>query len=241
MEARRSGVAALCTIPFIMKAPLAVFVVLLVSRLVFAADPKLQQEGTQLIQTAIDKTNIFALPSFVLKAVVTVNSSGKEINGAYELFWNGPDQWREQILFPDYGEIRVGQKGVVHVKRSETFFTLEIETLRSTLGFGAVPVSRSVSSLWVLPEHEEIISKIERRKIRGISAQCIELKRKRDQGTFKRNVCISDVNGAISCGATRPQTLTLSLSDLKSFLVHSGLIHSGAVLETRVHESRSPN
>src|SRR5436190_24079139 len=60
--------------------------------------------GKALIEQAREKTNIFSLPSFRLKARVRLDNFGKPLDGTYSLLWNGPDQWREEIAFPGYSE-----------------------------------------------------------------------------------------------------------------------------------------
>ncbi len=171
-------------------------VVSLGASLSFASDTKTQQEGIALIQQAIDKTNIFELPAFTLKAKVTVNSKGKDVDGTYELFWNGPDQWREQIQFPDYGEIRVGGKGVVFTKRSLDFTPVEMFGLHSALGFSSLALPDS-SFLRVLPHKDEVVKKIHERKEGGENAKCVEIE---NQKQHSREVCIAESTGLLLRG-----------------------------------------
>jgi hypothetical protein len=96
--------------------PLVFLLVIHPSALV--ASDKAQQEGKMLVEQAEARTNIFALPSFEMKASVRIDNKGKPLDGSYMLLWNGPGQWREEISFPGYTEVQVGGKGVVFLKRS---------------------------------------------------------------------------------------------------------------------------
>jgi|SRR6266853_5783728 len=94
------------------------------------ADHDTESEGKTLIQQAAEKMNIFALPGFQMTANVTVDNSGKPLEGSYQLLWNGPEKWREEISFPGYSETRVGGKGVVFLKRSTNFSKEKIKKIR---------------------------------------------------------------------------------------------------------------
>jgi len=89
-------------------------------------DTSKQQEAIKKIEQAVAKTNIFELPSFQMKANVQIEAKGKLVDGSYQLLWNGPDQWREEIHFPGYTELQVGGKGTVWVQRSTDFYPLRI-------------------------------------------------------------------------------------------------------------------
>jgi hypothetical protein len=77
-----------------------------------ASNKSEQQQAIQRVERAVAKTNLFELASFEMKAVLrVVDYKGRLIEeGSYELMWNGPDQWREEIGFPDYHEVQVGGK-----------------------------------------------------------------------------------------------------------------------------------
>jgi hypothetical protein len=111
------------------------FLVLLALAPRFTAATDLQP-GIDLIEQASAKSNIFELPSFVMKADIRLDNFGKPVNGAYALVWNGPDQWREEISIPGYSEVQVGAKGVIYSKRNTDYFSYQIFRLRSALGFG---------------------------------------------------------------------------------------------------------
>jgi len=101
-----------------------------------ASDADQQQEAIVRLEQAISKTDIFELPSFVMKADVQIEDHGKMVSGTYELLWNGPDHWREQISVPGYSEVQTGGKEVVWVQRSTDFIPVPIYALRQALGFG---------------------------------------------------------------------------------------------------------
>jgi hypothetical protein len=94
------------------------------------------QRGRTLIEAASSKSNIFELSSFRLAARVTIDNFGKLLDGTYSLLWNGPDQWREEISFPGYSQIQVGNKGMVYIKRNLDHIPYRVSQLHSTLGFG---------------------------------------------------------------------------------------------------------
>ena len=48
------------------------------------------------------------------------------LDGHYQLMWNGPDQWREQITFPDYDEVQIGGKEKVWTSRTTDFLPFAI-------------------------------------------------------------------------------------------------------------------
>src|SRR5438105_4028525 len=81
-------------------------------------DPAKSQDALRRIQEAVAKTNIFELPSFEMKASVQIESQGKLLDGSYQLLWNGPEQWREEIQLPEYTEVQVGGKQAVWIQHT---------------------------------------------------------------------------------------------------------------------------
>jgi TonB family protein len=94
-----------------------------------------QQTTLATIQQAVAKTNIFELPSFAMKANIQIENRGKMIDGTYQLFWNGPDQWREEIIFAGLAEIQVGGKNTIWVSRNTDFLPLRVYNIHQALGF----------------------------------------------------------------------------------------------------------
>lgn len=121
--------------------------VTLALQLIHASDETAkQQEAIHKIEQAIARTNIFELPSFQMKADVQIETQGKLVDGSYELLWNGPAQWREEIRLPGYTEVQVGGNGTVWTQRTTDFHPLSIYNLHKALRFeSGAAASRSAS------------------------------------------------------------------------------------------------
>jgi TonB family protein len=150
------------------------------------------ERGKQLIQQAVDKTNIFELPSFRMNANVRIDNMGKPLDGTYSLLWNGPDQWREEITFAGYTEVQVGGKGVVYLKRSTDHLPYQIFQLRETLGFGAAGMDKGFFHLG--PRGGEVVKKIHEQKIGGAKATCVEIM---TEMKYTREVCVDQASGTV--------------------------------------------
>jgi TonB family protein len=177
-----------------MKLYLRLAIVLLTCNVLLGASGDRTQEGKDLINAAIEKTNIFALPHFALKGNIQIKDKGKPINGAYLLVWNGPDEWKEEISLPGYFEKQVGAKGVVYLKRTVDFTPLRIEQLHSTLGYGSSLGPGLNSFVQIAPRSGETVQKISDRKIRGIKAKCVEITSVEKNN---REVCIDASSGTL--------------------------------------------
>jgi TonB family protein len=153
-----------------------------------SSDPT--ERGKELIQQALEKTNIFELPSFRMNANVRIDNFGKPLDGTYSLLWNGPDQWREEIAFPGYSEIQVGNQRVVYVKRSAPVMPYRIFQLHMALGFGTS--GRGFGDQ--VPRTGETIKKVREVNLSGTKAQCVEI-----VGTSKitREVCVEVASGLL--------------------------------------------
>ena len=108
----------------------------LLPNFLISSDTPSQKEAIAQLESAISKTNIFELPSFVMRADIEIENNGKSFSGKYLLLWNGPQQWREEISLPGYHEIQVGGKGVISVFRNADFAPLGVYNLHRALGFG---------------------------------------------------------------------------------------------------------
>ncbi len=141
-----------------------------------ASDAAKQQEAINRLEQAVDKTNIFALPSFVLKASVQLDNRGKLAEGIYQLLWNGPDQWKEEIVLPGYTEVQVGGKGVVWVKRATDFLPLPVYDLHRALGYGSSLGSPPAVSLvrWDIKPSDRVKKNYERKE-HGEKLACVEI------------------------------------------------------------------
>jgi TonB family protein len=172
----------------------SVVLLLVVHPITLLASDKAKQEGKELVDQAEAKANIFALPSFEIKATVRIDNKDKPLDGSYLLLWNGPEQWREEISVPTYSEVQVGGKGVVFLKRNTDFIPLRIDQLRSALGYSSgTPHPRSF--IHVTPAPNETIKKIHDRKINGSKATCVEFVESHENHT--REVCVDKATGAL--------------------------------------------
>jgi len=154
---------------------LCFFLVVLLSPFSIAAN----NHEEDLLRDAQSKADIFELPSFRLKANVTVDNEGKPLEGSYTLLWNGPDQWREELIFPGFSEIKVGGKGVVATKRNVDFTPLRVEQVYQTLSYGHARL---------LPEPGQQVKRAHDRTIRGTKAECFDIR-------GMNQVCIDPLSG----------------------------------------------
>jgi TonB family protein len=151
------------------------------------ASSESRPDARQLLEQAQDARNIFALPAFQLKAQIHLLVQDKPLEGSYLLYWNGPKQWREAIIFPGYTDITVAENGVLHVKRDPALLPLRVSQLHETLGFGSVSLGSSVAH--PEPNAEETIKKIHDRKIDGVKVSCFEIA---GPGKRSREVCAEE-------------------------------------------------
>jgi len=179
------------------RASFALFALLASSSLISgAADRPDQQQALRRIEQAVSKTNIFEMASFQMKANVQIDNQGERLDGRYQLLWNGPDQWREELSFPGYSELQVGGKGTVWIQRSTPFYPLRIWNLHATLGFGSgvgsdLGIASFVQS-GLIPK--DTIKKVHSRKERGDKLTCFEVE---DERKVAFDICISDVTETI--------------------------------------------
>jgi TonB family protein len=119
-----------------------------------------------------------------MKATVKIENQGKLLKGEYALLWNGPNQWREEISFPGFDEIRIGGSGMVALKRNLDFLPLRVNQLQLVLGYGR-------AGLTLRPD--EGIKQARTRKVNGIEARCAEIKSK----LSAREICVDASTGAV--------------------------------------------
>jgi TonB family protein len=151
-----------------------------------------RQEAAARLEEAISKTNIFELPSFVMKADIQIEAGGKLVDGTYELLWNGPDQWREGIRVPGYTEVQIGGKGTVWVQRSTDFLPLPIYRLHQALGFGSTTASpQSMSLVQPVLTPKDTIGKQHDGKEHGDKLTCFEIE---DERKISSEVCVDDTH-----------------------------------------------
>jgi TonB family protein len=164
-----------------------------------ASDTSEQRDARTKLEQAVSKTNIFDLPSFQMKAAVQIDNAGKLLDGSYLLLWNGPEQWREEINFPDYTELQVGGKGKVWMQRSKDFVPLRINQLHAALGFDSVVGAVSSGSfvrLSLTPNDK--IKKTHSRKERGVNVTCVKAE---SQLKSSFEICVNDSTGTLFRGS----------------------------------------
>lgn len=159
------------------------FIALIASGGALAASKK-TVEAEQILQEAIARNDIRELPSFEMKASVKLDNHGHPIEGSYSLFWNGQDQWREEINIPGYSEIKVADKNAILVKRTTEYLPWQINVIHGLLDYAQY--------LAVAPN--EKIKRVLNREISGIKAACVEIA---FQSSGSRQVCIDPSNGAL--------------------------------------------
>ena len=182
-------------------APMKRCICLIVLNLVFgqflcASDTAKQHEAITRLEQAVSKTNIFELPSFVMKADVQIEDHGKLVNGTYELLWNGPDQWRERIEVPGYTEVQTGGKGTISVQRSVDFIPVSVYTIHQALGFGSSvgsPQSMSLVQLALTPRDK--IKETSKRKEHGDELTCFEIENKQKHSS---EICVDDSSDTVA-------------------------------------------
>ena len=140
------------------------------------------QEGQELLDQARLKSDLHALPSFTMKAAVKIDNQGESLAGKYLLLWNGPDQWREEIAFPGFHEVRVGGSGTVATKRDVDFLPLRIHQLQRVLGYGEDGLTL---------REDEKIKQVHARKVNKVEARCLEITSKENS----REVCVNPLTG----------------------------------------------
>jgi hypothetical protein len=160
------------------------------------ASDKPKQDGKSLIEEAEDKADIFALPTFQIKAKVRIENRGKMLEGSYQFLWNGPEQWREEITLPGYSEIQVGGKGVVFLKRTTDLLQIRIQQLHNALGYGTAVTSTS-TFVHMGPLPNENIKKIHERRDGGVKLSCVELERDLSGARSNREVCVDPSSGTL--------------------------------------------
>lgn len=131
-----------------------------------------QEEAAALFARAAEVSNLRApgSPPFRLRAKVRLSGLlGEPIDGSYQLIWNSPEQWREEITFPSFTQLRVGGAGKLWHRRNVNYLPLPIYHLMLLLDFQ--------SRLKLGPT--ESVKKIHQRKRNGIRMKCIEMKGKR--------------------------------------------------------------
>jgi TonB family protein len=155
------------------------------------------------VEEAVTRTNIFDLPSFQMRASVQVDNQGKPLDGSYQLLWNGPKQWKEEVSFPGYTEVQVGAKGTIWTQRSTDFVPLRIYEMHAALGFGSGVAGsgsgHSGSFVQLGLTSKDTIKKIRSRKDHGDKVTCVEIE---DEQKHSSEICVNDGTGTLVRGSS---------------------------------------
>jgi len=176
------------------KCVLLLLVGALAPNLLSASEKSDQQQAIHRVEQAVTKTNLFELPSFEMKAVLQVEHNGKFVEGSYELMWNGPDQWKEEIRFPDYHEVQVGGKGIIWIQRNVDFIPHVVYDLRSALGFSSIGGQTAGSFVQSPIRSGDTVKHIRERKEHGEKLTCFEIE---SHQKFPYAICVNDTTETI--------------------------------------------
>ncbi len=152
-----------------------------------ADKPNPQQEGAALLARAAELVNIHSAESgpFRLRARVWLKGleRGSTV-GTYEVLWVSPQQWREEITFLGFSQLRIGGEGKYWQVRSLNYIPLRAWQLMRTLRFEGR----------FRPRPEESIKKVRDRTWNGGKVRCVELKY---PDTASRELCFDSASGAL--------------------------------------------
>ncbi|MBZ5665010.1 MAG: energy transducer TonB [Acidobacteriia bacterium] len=181
---------------------LTAMVFLVLQPLLASSDAAKKQDALKKVEQAVARTNIFELPSFQMKATVQIENQGKLVDGSYQLLWNGPEQWREEIQLPGYSEIQVGGKETVWIQRSTDFLPLRIHDLHTALGFGSGGEGSgaafgSLVQSGLTPT--DTVKKMRQRKEHGEAETCVEY-----ENEVKRSleICVNETTNTLARGSS---------------------------------------
>jgi len=208
--------------------PFLIATAVLSTQLLLGASSPDQQEAMSRLQHAVANTNIFELPSFVMKADVEYEHGDKRVDGTYRLLWNGPDQWREEVTFPGYSEIQIGDKGTIWLRRSTDFIPVPVFLLHQALGFGSsagAPPKQSLVRLDI--DAGDTIGKIKSQKKHDQKLTCFEVV---DRQRYSSEICMIDSTEQIAREASQfkdadvqPVGSKVYPRNLRDVLEHSSL------------------
>jgi len=106
---------------------------------------------------------------FRMHATVHASSDGAIITGDYDLKWQSPTSWREEIRLDKVEQLRIADGDKLWEERNLPYFTASVERLTKVTDF-----SRLVGLLG--NEHSK---KVQDRVVNGSSVLCIEVREKR--------------------------------------------------------------
>ncbi len=136
-------------------------------------------ELLSLISDARNLSNIRApgSPPFDLRAKLSVKDTQKQISeGSYELFWQSPERWREEVILPGYRQVKIGGAQRVWVWRNADYPPLQVFGMLQAMDFRAMLTTVG----------GEEVKRTTKRAADGTTQECYELQ-KELQG--KRRLC----------------------------------------------------
>jgi len=96
--------------------------------------------------------------------------------GSWTLLWQAPLQWREEVSFPGFSQIRVASGGKLWTYRNMPYEPLRVYQLSQLLDF---------RSHWIV-RSGQTISGPKQKKRNGVSMQCLEVK---GEPNFRGELC----------------------------------------------------
>lgn len=149
---------------------------------------KLQEEGAALLARAAELSNIRCSGCLPFRLQAKWRAAGHDRNvleGTYLLIWVSPNEWREEIAFPGFSQLRVGGEDKMWQVRNLPYLPLPAYQVGRTLDL--------TSRLKLNPD--TTIRKLRSRKRDGHEMKCVELKRKE---TRPWPVCLDPMNDTVN-------------------------------------------
>lgn len=126
-------------------------------------------------------------PPFRLRARVSVAALAKgEVEGSYVLIWNSEKQWREEIVFPGFSQIRVGDGSRFWQVRKPKPLALRVFQMTRILDIQG--------RLKVLSR--ETLGSVRQRQRNGVRVRCADVRRK-DLPVKSHELCFDLASGAL--------------------------------------------
>jgi hypothetical protein len=151
-----------------------------------ALDKRKEAEALALVQRAHDLCDLRApgSPPFHMEGHFKFyGMAAGTAEGKYVLDWASPDQWREEITFPGFSQVRVGGKDRVWIHRNIPYRPMRVMQLDDAL---------SAARLNTL-KHEVRIKALRRIKVDGEPLDCV----KTQIEDWPSELCFDPVKGVI--------------------------------------------
>lgn len=137
-----------------------------------AAEDQQPDQMVQFLKQVRDSSDIRAVgsPPFRMQARVqaaAVERGAKPLEGTFVLSWLSSSQWREEISFPGYSQVRVASEGRLWTARNVPFQSLRAYQLDRLI---------DMRSLWTLKPGESVREDKKAKKQKSTVMRCIEVK-----------------------------------------------------------------